>query len=236
MNDIRTNQPAKLDQAGINRIVTVLAFLIVQGVILFVCAGRLDWWEAWAFEGIYLLGIIAVGLVMLVRNPEVINERGRMPENTKSWDKVIAVFYLIFMLGTWVVAGLDARFAWSTMPLALKIIGGIGLAVWLLLIFWVMRVNTFLSTLVRIQDERGHYTVTSGPYRYVRHPMYATMVILFWAAPLLLGSWWALAPAALNGLVFVVRTALEDRTLQAELPGYADYARRVRYRLVPGLW
>lgn len=236
MNDIRTNQPTKLDQAGINRIVTVLAFLIVQGVILFACAGRLDWWEAWAFLGIYLLGMLTFGLWALSHNPEVVNERGRVSKNTKSWDKIIALFYLVFMLGSYVVAGLDARFAWSSMPLALKIVGGIGLALSLMFVYWVMRVNTFLSALVRIQEDRGHYTISSGPYRYVRHPMYAATVSLFWTTPLLLGSWWAVLPAVGIAVVFVVRTALEDRTLQAELPGYADYARRVRYRLVPGLW
>jgi len=99
-----------------------------------------------------------------------------------------------------------------------------------------MTANAFLSTVVRIQAERGHYVVTTGPYAYVRHPMYAGMVLTFWGVPLLLGSWWALLPGSLNALLFVIRTALEDRTLQAELPGYADYVRKVRRRLVPGVW
>ena len=99
-----------------------------------------------------------------------------------------------------------------------------------------MATNPFLSTIVRIQDDRGHYVVTSGPYRYVRHPMYAMMFLMWPGIALELGSWWALIPAAVIVIVFVIRTALEDRTLQAELPGYADYTQHTRYRLVPGVW
>jgi protein-S-isoprenylcysteine O-methyltransferase Ste14 len=99
-----------------------------------------------------------------------------------------------------------------------------------------MAVNPFLSTVVRIQDDRGHYVVMTGPYRYVRHPMYSAIFIMWPGIALALGSWWALIPAAVIDIIFVIRTALEDRTLQAELPGYAEYAQRTRYRLVPGVW
>jgi protein-S-isoprenylcysteine O-methyltransferase Ste14 len=102
--------------------------------------------------------------------------------------------------------------------------------------WWAMSVNTYLSTIVRVQTERGHHVVTAGPYRYVRHPMYVGTILFGLCIPLFLGSWYALLPGALMGIGYVIRTALEDRTLQAELPGYADYAAQVRYRLLPGVW
>jgi protein-S-isoprenylcysteine O-methyltransferase Ste14 len=236
MSDTRINPPAKLDRSGIIRIVTVLGMLAVISVILFALAGRLDWWEAWIFLAIYLAGILANGLWSLSHNPEVINERGRIGPNAKSWDKAIGVFYTLFLFSTFVVAGLDARFAWSAAPLWVKILGGIGFVLSLALTFWVMAFNTFLSTFVRIQDERGHSTVTGGPYRFVRHPMYAGILLMSWGMPLLLGSWWALIPGVLNIVLFFIRTALEDKTLQAELPGYTDYVQQVHYRLIPGVW
>ena len=238
MSDVKMNSSVKpkLDRSGINRIVQVLGFLVVFGAILFSIAGRLDWWEAWIFLTIYLIGILANGIWTIRHNPEMINERGRMGKNAKSWDKVIGVFYTIFLVGIIVVAGLDARFAWSSAPLWVKILGGIGFSLSLALTFWVMTANTFLSTFVRIQDDRGHYTVTRGPYRFVRHPMYVGILFMSWGIPLLLGSWWAVIPGALIMVLFVIRTALEDRTLQAELPGYQDYVQKVRYRLIPGVW
>jgi len=236
MSDTRIDPQAKLDRSGISRIATVLGMLVVFGVILFAFAGRLDWPEAWVFLALYLAGILANGLWSLRHNPEVINERGRIGANAKSWDKVIGVFYTLFLLGTFVVAGLDARFTWSDAPLWVKILGGIGFALSLALTFWVMATNTFLSTFVRIQDERGHTTVTSGPYRFVRHPMYAGILLMSWGMPLLLGSWWALIPGVLNIVLFFIRTSLEDKTLQEELPGYKEYVEKVRYRLVPGIW
>jgi len=236
MSDIRINPPAKLDRSGINRIIQVLGSLLLFGVILFGTAGRLDWWEAWVFLAIYLAGVLANGLWSIRHNPDVINERGRIGANAKSWDKVIGIFYMIFLIGMYVVAGLDQRFAWSMAPLWVKILGGIGFAASMALTFWVMTANTFLSTFVRIQDDRGHTTVTGGPYRFVRHPMYVGILFMSWGMPLLLGSWWALIPGVLNILLFFIRTSLEDRTLQAELPGYKAYVEKVHYRLIPGVW
>ena len=236
MTDVKINQPAKLDRSGVNRIFQVLGFLLVMAAFLFGCAGRLDWWEAWALLAIYGLGIAANATWTLRHDPGVINERGRVAPNAKTWDKIIGLVYTVFLLGTYLVAGLDARFSWSTVPLAAKLVGGAGVTFSMALVFWVMTANTFLSSFVRIQDDRGHTTVTTGPYRYVRHPMYAGMFFYFLGTPLLLGSWWALVPSVLNVITFIIRTALEDRTLQAELPGYAEYAQRVRHRLVPGVW
>jgi protein-S-isoprenylcysteine O-methyltransferase Ste14 len=236
MSGTTKSGPARLDRSGINRIIQVLTTLLIFGVVLFACAGRLDWREAWAFLVLYLLGIVANGLWTLRHNPEVINERGRLGRSAKSWDKLIVMIYTLLLLGTFVVAGLDARYGWSSVPLAAKLVGAIAFILSLAVVFWVMTANAFLSTVVRIQDERGHYVATTGPYGYVRHPMYAGMFLTFWGVPLLLGSWWALVPGSLNALVFVIRTALEDRALQVELPGYTDYVRKVRRRLIPGVW
>ena len=236
MSEIKINPHARLDRSGIRRIFQVVGFLLVFAALLFLLAGHLDWWEAWAYLGIYLLSLTANGLWTLRHDPGVINERGRIAANVKSWDKVIAVIYLVLLVGTLFVAGLDERFGWSSAPLWVEVVGAAGFILSLALVFWVMTANTFLSSYVRIQDDRGHTTVTRGPYRFVRHPMYAGMLFMFWGTPLLLGSWWALVPAVLNAILFVVRTALEDRTLQAELVGYKDYAQKVRYRLIPGVW
>lgn len=234
-NIVQSNKP-KLERSGIIRIITVVGFLLAFGVILFAIAGRLDWWGAWAFLIIYILSIIVNSTWTLRHNPELINLRGRVGKNAKSWDKVIGVIYSILLFVTMIVAGLDARFLWSTLPLWVIIVGGIGLVLSSTLTFWVMASNPFLSGIVQIQDERGHYTVTGGPYHYVRHPMYAGSLLMFWSMPLLLGSWWALIPALLTAILFVIRTALEDKTLQAELKGYKEYTQKVRYRLIPGIW
>ncbi len=230
---IKTN---KLDRAGVGRIVTVLASTLLFGAFLLIAAGRWNWVEAWAFLGISLGGILANGLYTLRHNPEMLNERGRMGKNTKSWDKLIGLFYMIFLLSIYLLAGLDERFGWSAAPLWVRVLGGVALALSMALTFWVMKVNSYLSTFVRIQNDRGHTTVSSGPYRYVRHPMYVGILLMSWGTAFLLGSWWAVIPAVLNIALFFIRTALEDRTLQAELPGYKEYAARVRYRLIPGVW
>jgi protein-S-isoprenylcysteine O-methyltransferase Ste14 len=236
MSDSTKNPTTKLNRSGINRIVQVLGSLVLFGVILFSVAGRLDWWEAWAFLIIHLAGVMANGLWSLRHNPEVINERGKIGKNAKAWDKVIGIFYMILLLGIYVIAGLDKRFGWSAEPVWVEMLGAIAFALSLVITFWVMKSNAFLSTFVRIQDERGHTTVTSGPYRFVRHPMYVGILFMSLGMPLLLGSWWAVIPGVLNILLFIVRTALEDRTLQAELPGYVEYSQKVRYRLIPGIW
>jgi protein-S-isoprenylcysteine O-methyltransferase Ste14 len=236
MSDTTKTPTTKLDHSGKNRIVQVFGSLIVFGVILFSVAGRLDWWEAWTFLIIYLAGVMANGLWSLRHNPDMINERGQIGKNAKAWDKVIGIFYMIFLLGIYIIAGLDKRFGWSAEPLWVEILGAISFALSLAITFWVMKSNAFLSTFVRIQDERGHTTITGGPYRFVRHPMYVGILFMSLGMPLLLGSWWAVIPGFLNILLFIVRTALEDRTLQAELPGYVEYSQKVRYRLIPGIW
>lgn len=225
-----------LDRSGKKRLVVVVLYFVISGTILFVSSGTIDWPEAWILLG---SGVV-LGLVMLPfiirKNPEVINERGRKSSKTKGWDKVLGAFMAPLVIGYMVVAGLDVRFGWSNVPLWTKWVSLIPLAVGMVIPYLTMLVNPFLATTVRIQEERGHKVATEGPYRYVRHPMYVGAILSWLASPIFLGSWWAILPNALACALLVVRTVLEDRTLHKELDGYSEYAQKVRYRLVPGLW
>ncbi len=160
-----------------------------------------------------------------------------MASNVKGWDKILLALYTTALVALLVVGALDAgRFRWTEMSVALQVVGVIGIipcGIWL---FWVTKTNAYLSRFARIQDDRSQQVVTTGPYRYVRHPMYAAIIPFILCIALILGSGWALVPGAIIAALFIIRTALEDRMLQAELPGYTEYAQRVRYRLVPGVW
>jgi protein-S-isoprenylcysteine O-methyltransferase Ste14 len=226
----------RLERSGINRIIQVFVSVLLMGVVLFLSAGRLDWPAAWIFLGFYILVILTLGVWAMRKHPDVVNERGKL-ENIKSWDKTLMIIYTVMLFVLFAVAGLDAgRFGWSVMPIAVQVVGFIALAFAMAVTYWAMATNPFLSTVVRIQDDRGHYVVTSGPYRYMRHPMYAMMFFMYPGIALELGSWLALMPAVVIVIVIVIRTALEDKTLHAELPGYTAYAQQVRYRLIPGIW
>jgi protein-S-isoprenylcysteine O-methyltransferase Ste14 len=207
---------------------------LVLAAILLISSGNLTWIWAWAYLGVGI-GILVINAIILPA--ELISERGQPGENVKGWDRVLATLTGLPVLAVPIVAGLDERFGWSP-PLA-PAIHLAGLALYALgqgLFSWGMASNYYFSTAVRIQMDRDHTVATGGPYRYVRHPGYVGFAVSFFGTALALGSLWALIPAGLTACLLVVRTALEDRTLQDELPGYVDYARRVRYRLVPGIW
>ena len=231
-----THKP-RLERSGVKRLIQILVSVLLMGSMLFLSAGRLDWSAAWIFLGSYVLVILTLGAWVVRKFPDVVNERGKIAHNARSWDKVLMTIYSVMLLGLFAVAGLDAgRFGWSVMPIAFQVTGFAALIGAMVVTYWAMATNPFLSTIVRIQDDRGHYVITTGPYRYVRHPMYAATLLMWPGIALELGSWWALIPAAVIVIVFVIRTALEDQTLQAELPGYVDYAQHTRYRLAPGVW
>ncbi len=216
------------------QLILVLGILVA---LLFVPAGRWDWRQAWALVlscGAFLLSFALWGLY---RDPSLLTERSRVAPNVKSWDKAILTGYATLLPTVFVVAGFDAgRFGWSEVPAGAQALAWAGLAAAAVLILWTVSTNTFLSRHARIQDDRGQVVVTSGPYRYVRHPMYLGIIVLFLGLAPALGSWYAWIPGAAIDVLFVVRTAREDRMLREELPGYDEYARRVRFRLVPGLW
>ena len=231
----KTGKP-RLEGSGINRILQVLFSIVLMGVILFLTAGRIDWPAAWIYLGTYAVTVLTVGVWVARKHPDVINERGKIAHGAKAWDKVLMTIYTVMLFVLFGVAGSDQRNGWSTMSLAVQVLGYAGFLLAMAVTYWAMAVNPFLATIVRIQADRGHYVITTGPYRYVRHPMYAMMFLMWPGIALELGSWWALLPAAVIIIVFVIRTALEDKTLQAGLPGYAEYAQHARYRLIPGVW
>jgi len=212
-----------------------LALLLLA---LFGAAGRLDWIRGWIYVAEYLVGMASAWVVMRRVNPELIEARSTMRHpGTKRFDKFILGVYIPMTLVQPAVAGLDAvRFGWSEMPEAALYIGVILFAAGIAITTWALAVNPFAETTVRIQTERGHRVIGDGPYGFVRHPLYVGIILIHIAGGLILGSYWALAVAGFVIALFVVRTALEDRTLQSELPGYRDFASRTRWRLVPGLW
>ncbi len=238
--NIRVEQPRhKPDtvRGAAQRGVQVLAILVIYGAILFISAGRLDWPAAWAYLGVYVVTVSVNMAILLPRDPEFLAARGQVKEDAKGWDKQLTGLAGVFMLLGLVVPGLDMRFTWSagfTLPIQLG--GLILLALGYALFSWAMLSNAFFETKVRIQTDRGQTVATKGPYQFIRHPGYVGMILQLMGTPFLLGSWWGILPAVIASALFVLRTALEDRTLQNELDGYADYARRVRYRLVPGIW
>jgi protein-S-isoprenylcysteine O-methyltransferase Ste14 len=212
--------------------VVIQTLLIVA--ILFISSGRLNWVWAWAYLGVGV-GILVINALVLP--PELIAERGQIKEDTKGWDKLLAILLILPTLGTPIVAGLDERFEWSPqLAVAIRVVALMFFALAQGLFSWAMASNKFFSGTVRIQEERGHTVATGGPYQYVRHPGYVGYITSWIATSLTLGSLWALFPAGLVMCLMVVRTALEDRTLLEELDGYQDYAEQVRYRLLPGVW
>jgi protein-S-isoprenylcysteine O-methyltransferase Ste14 len=214
----------------------VVFSLAITSLCLFGSAGRLDWFNAWVLLGLNFAASVA-STALLWRNPELRAERSNVKAG-KSWDKpIVGIVVLLGPMATWITAGLDTRFHWSDRMPDLAFVAGVVVAVSsAALITWAMHSNKFFSSVVRIQKDRGHVVITSGPYRFVRHPGYTGISAFTLATPLILNSRWALVPAVITAAVTGVRTVLEDRTLHNELPGYADYARRVKYRLAPLVW
>jgi protein-S-isoprenylcysteine O-methyltransferase Ste14 len=219
------------------RTVTVGIFFVLIAGILFMAVGRLSWTWAWVYLGICLVSMLINAAIMLSTSPETIAERGR-PQGTKDWDKVVGgLWALVIYVALPLVAGLDVRFGWtSDLNVALQVAGAVVLAVALGLSAWAMVANAYFSTAVRVQSDRGHTVCRTGPYRFVRHPGYVGFILQSLGTSILLGSWWALIPALIAAALMIIRTALEDRTLIAELPGYPDYVQETRYRLIPGIW
>jgi protein-S-isoprenylcysteine O-methyltransferase Ste14 len=205
--------------------------------VLFVPAGRLDWWEGWVYFGVTMGASAVLVVVVWKRNPGLAEHRLRVGAGTKGWDAVLLALLKVTFLGAIVVAALDSgRHGWSVLPGWVVPVGAALLLLGIALFGWAMVVNAHFETTVRIQRDRDHRVVDRGPYAVVRHPGYAAFPFLACGTSLVLRSAWSLLPIALAIVVIVVRTALEDRLLRRELDGYAEYAGRVRFRLVPGVW
>ena len=218
-----------------------VAYLLIP-LLLLLCGWDVDWWEAWVFS-VLIVGAGLVGRFLAERrHPGLLTERERaLSEDTadvKPWDRVLAPLMAVSLsYPLAIVAGLDHRFGWSPdFPIGLEILGFSMIMLGYLFATWALVENRFFSSTVRIQTDRGHAVCDSGPYRFVRHPGYAGNIPPLPGVVLALGSVWTLIPAAVALIVVIVRTALEDRTLREELPGYRDYSEVVRYRLIPGIY
>ena len=213
----------------------LLAPILMIG-LLFLVAGRWDFWQAWVYTTINMI-VLSLMATLLTKNSELVEERLNPKEGMKGWDKFyFAVTTPLYMIAL-VVAGLDARFGWTTnMPLAIYwasvFVYLIGQGIFL----WARYTNNYFSSVVRIQTDRGQTVCKDGPYQFVRHPGYVGGFLFTITIGLILGSWWASVPQVIAALMLVWRTAREDKTLQAELPGYAEFTRETKYRLVPGIW
>lgn len=221
-------------------LVQMVVFVVVVPFLPLLVSWQWDWLEAWVYALVGVFGFIASRALASRRHPDLLAERARFMEHAdaKPWDYLLA--RLVGLGGALIplAAGLDARYGWT----GLEFGWGLKLAALLVTLAgfavgsWALVENRFFSGVVRIQTERGHHVVSGGPYAWVRHPGYAGALLTYWATPFWLDSLWTLLPVAFISAVLVVRTALEDRALREELPGYAEYSRATRYRLLPGLW
>ncbi|MCB9135501.1 MAG: isoprenylcysteine carboxylmethyltransferase family protein [Anaerolineales bacterium] len=230
----RSSTPATL-----RAVLQALFFVLVVPFLPLLISWRWNWWEAWVFGLVNIVGFIVSRAFAARRNPDLLNERAKMldHDDTKSWDKILAP--LVGLGGGLIpfVAGLDALFGWSTpFSLVARLLALLFILMGYVISSYALIENRFFSGVVRIQTERGHCVITSGPYRWMRHPGYAGALLLYLATPFFLDSVWTLFPAILMAVALIIRTVLEDKTLQEELAGYQDYVELVRYRLLPGIW
>ncbi len=215
----------------------VVSFLLMA-LALFLSAGTIAWPAGWIFL-ILLHGWLLVGIWLLLKyNPGLLQERLNLSQtNQKAWDKVFILLYNLFLFAWLVLMPLDAvRFHWSQMPLLLQVVGAVAMVGSFFLVSLTFRENSFLSPTVRIQEERRQTVISTRPYQYVRHPMYAGGLLLFLGTSLLLGSWYGLLLVLVMIPGLTVRAVLEERVLREELPGYDTYMAQVTYRLIPYVW
>ena len=212
---------------------------LIFSALLFGAAGTIRWLAGWAYLILFFVGALWITLLLARHDPALLAERMKLPvqKGQPFWDRILILPMIIAWCAWLVLMGLDAvRFRWSVMPLWLQCAGGALIVLSFWMIARVYRENPFLTAVVKIQTERGHRVISTGPYAAVRHPLYAAMLIYLPANALLLGSWYGLAASFVlsGGLVF--RTAMEDRELRRGLAGYTEYAAQVRYRLIPFVW
>ncbi|WP_297798278.1 isoprenylcysteine carboxylmethyltransferase family protein [uncultured Eudoraea sp.] len=228
------------EKAGARYWIGLILTYFLMPLVLLIIGWDLAWWQGWLYSVLFL--VIGIGSRVLAekRHPGLMAERGKFgkDQNVKPWDKVLAPLMAISLsFPLFIVAGLDHHFGWSPVfPIWLNILGFILIILGYVFASWAIVENRFFSSVTRIQMERGHVVCDSGPYRIVRHPGYAGNILALPGIVLALGSVWTIIPVILALIIAVIRTALEDKTLQVELSGYRDYVRRVRYRLIPGVF
>ncbi|TGQ17431.1 MULTISPECIES: isoprenylcysteine carboxylmethyltransferase family protein [unclassified Mesorhizobium] len=210
----------------------------VMGALMFVSAGTLHWWGAWVYIVVMVGLSLSMGVALARRDPGLMNERLRPPiqKTQTAADKIVLSILLLGIFAWLVLMGLDFRFGWSEAPVWVQAIGMLVLLVGIWICYRTMLENSFAAPVVKIQDERGQKVITTGPYGYVRHPMYAGAIVYFAGTALVLGSWWGLALVLVFIVLLAIRTFVEEKTLRTGLRGYDDYAARVRYKLIPMVW
>ena len=214
------------------------AWILAFAVLLFVPAGTLHWPGAWVFLAFMVATGLGFGSWLAKNNPDLLAERMRSPvqRDQPAADKAFLAVFLVVNVTWLIVMGLDQRFHPARMPVEWQVLGLVLLIASSAFIMWVFIENTFAAAVVKVQSERGHRVVSSGPYAFVRHPMYSAAVLFMIGIALLLGSWWGTAISPIFALLFAIRIRIEEQTLVTGLAGYPDYAARVRYRLLPGVW
>ncbi len=226
-----------LNKSGKRAFWSPIRWIVIAGVIFFVVAGKLDIINAWIYIVIFALGGVANGLLLKKKSPQLLNDRGEIKPGIKKWDRVfILLYFFTSLVIVPFIAGLDHRWSWHLLPAFYWYLGILLYLFSLGLTTWPMIHNRFFEGLVRIQEDKNHTVVKTGPYRFVRHPGYVGMLSGAFAMPLAFGSFWALIPATFMAVVVILRTWFEDKTLREELEGYKAYCQEVKYRLIPYLW
>jgi protein-S-isoprenylcysteine O-methyltransferase Ste14 len=216
-----------------------VANVLLFCAVLFGAAGTVRWPAAWVFVVLLFGSALPLAVTLARRDPALMTERMRSPFHNEQplWDRIYLFALAVLLISGLCVIGLDGgRYHWSMVPIWVQLIGGVGVLSVLVIEYLTLRVNTFAIAIVRIQADRGHKVVSTGPYAYIRHPMYAGAIVMFPSATFLLGSWYGLLVALALSSLLVLRTAMEDGELRRGLAGYAEYSRRVRYRLIPLIW
>ena len=229
-----SNQKEKL---GIKIVLKSISIFIVFIIITFITAGKLDYWQGWVFNGLNILFILITYIVLIDRK-DLIKERMKPGKGMKKWDRIYYAVSTPIFFFMFIISILDAsRFYWKpTIPLIIIFLGIILYSIGQIIVLWAKKTNKFFSSVVRIQSERKQTVCTDGPYRYVRHPGYIGGLIFTIGTPFMLGSFWGLFPAIITIFLVFGRTYLEDKTLKNELPGYKEYAKKVKYRFIPFIW
>jgi protein-S-isoprenylcysteine O-methyltransferase Ste14 len=224
---------------GVKVCLTLGVEVLILSALLFGVAGTVFWPAGWAYLVLFVVGALWIVLLLARHDPALLAERMKLPvqKDQPFWDKVFLLAMLLAWCGWLALMGLDAvRFRWSVMPVWLQCAGAVLMVLSFRMFARVFRENPFLAAVVKVQTERGHRVISTGPYATVRHPLYAAALIYLPANALMLGSWYGLAASLVLSAGIAFRAAMEDRELQRGLEGYADYAARVRYRLIPFVW
>jgi protein-S-isoprenylcysteine O-methyltransferase Ste14 len=233
----QTRPRHRFGAAEVRSLISLAIVLAVMIAALFGGAGTFDWPRGWMFFGVYCALTAIVCVWLWIANPEIFAARSKIQEGTKSWDRMLTVIIVLCYLAILPVSALDdGRFRWAPTPDSVVILGYALFIVGFLGFAWASSVNRHFEATVRIQTDRGHKVITTGPYAYVRHPGYIFAILMTLGMPLALGSLYGLIPAGLLVVLVVIRTLAEDATLKAELPGYREYAARVKQRWIPGVW